>query len=100
MFGPVLEAYFKIFFITKYNIIVSIFYVCIGIINYKIFFLLYLIKFYTGFLSQSRHLQIEVVGGADDFGPWSLLKRKNRKNYCSVCSWLRPELELNIFINK
>ena len=36
MFGPVLEAYFKIFFITKYNTIVSIFYAFIGIINYKI----------------------------------------------------------------
>ena len=28
MFGPVLEAYFKIFFITKYNTIVSIFFIC------------------------------------------------------------------------
>ena len=36
MFGPVLKAYFEIFFITKYNTIVSIFlYVFIGIINYK-----------------------------------------------------------------
>ena len=64
MFGPVLKAYFKIFFIIKYNTIVSIFlYVFIGIINYKNFhFLLYLIQFYDGFLSQSRHLQIEIGG--------------------------------------
>ena len=34
-FGPVLEAYFKIFFITRYNTIVSIFlYDFISIINY------------------------------------------------------------------
>ena len=61
MFAPVLEAYFKIFFITKYNTIVSIFlYVFIGIINTKKKkCLLYLINFYTGFLSQSRHLEIE-----------------------------------------
>ena len=46
MFGPVLEAYFKFFFITKYNTIVSIFYVFIGITNYEQkFFLLYLIQF-------------------------------------------------------
>ena len=35
MFGPI-EAYFKIFFIAKYNTIVSIFFnFFIGIINYK-----------------------------------------------------------------
>ena len=69
MFGPVLEAYFKNFFSTKYkNTTVSIFsYVFIGIINHeKKKFLLYLIQFYIGFLSQSRQLQIE-VGGADNF---------------------------------
>ena len=63
MFGPVLEAYFDIFFITKYNKIVSTFlYVFIAIKNYKKNILLYLIQFYTGFLSQSGHLQIEVGG--------------------------------------
>ena len=63
MFGPVLEAYFKIFFLYQ-NIIQSFqfFNVFIGIINYQKFFLLYLIKFYTGFSMQSRHLQIEVGG--------------------------------------
>ena len=36
MFGPVLEAYFKIFSIAKYYTIISIFLdVFIGIINYK-----------------------------------------------------------------
>ena len=63
MFGPVLEAYFDIFFITKYNKIVSTFlYVFIAIKNYKK-------KYFTIFntilywiLSQSRHLQIEVGG--------------------------------------
>ena len=53
MFGPVLEANFKKKFITKYNT-VNFLYVFIGIINYeKRFFLLYLIQFYTDFLSQS-----------------------------------------------
>ena len=54
------------------------------------------------FLNQSRHLQIEVgVGGADDFDTWSHLeqKKKNKKDCRSVCSWLRPELKLNIIIN-
>ena len=38
-----LEAYFKFFFITKYNTIVSIFlYVFIGIIKYKQFFFYYI----------------------------------------------------------
>ena len=61
MFGHVLEAYFKMFFIKKYNIIVLIFlYIFIGNINYKNNFLLDLIQFYNGFSSQSRHLQIEV----------------------------------------
>ena len=85
MFRPVLEPNFKIFFMTKYNTIVSIFsYVFIGIINdQKFFFLLYLLQFYTDFLSQSRHLQFEV--GADDFGSWNHLKQKNKKVYCSVC---------------
>ena len=45
MFGTVLKAYFEIFFIKK-----------------KTIFLLYLIQFYTDFLSQSKHLQIEVGG--------------------------------------
>ena len=36
MLGPVLEADFKILFITKYNAIVLIFlYIFIGIINYE-----------------------------------------------------------------
>ena len=55
--------YFKFF--LQQNIIQSFhfFIVFIGIINYgSKFFLLYLIQFYTGFLSQSRHLQIEVGG--------------------------------------
>ena len=43
------------------SIFLSVF---IGIINYEQhFFLLYLIQFYTDFLSQIRHLQIEVGGG-------------------------------------
>ena len=42
MFGPVSDAYFKIFFITTYNTIVSIYsYVFIGIINFE-FFVLYI----------------------------------------------------------
>ena len=52
MFEPVLEVYFKIFFlIKKYNTVDSIcLYIFIGIINYeKKIFLLYLIQFYTGF---------------------------------------------------
>ena len=77
MFGPVL------FVITKYNTMVSIFLsVFIGIINYEQhFFLLYLIQFYTDFLSQIRHLQIEVGGGggADDFDTWSHLEQKTKK---------------------
>ena len=41
------------------------------------------------------------MGGADDFGAWTHPKqKKNKNNYCSVRSWLRPELELKIFINK
>ena len=90
MFGPVLEAYFKIFFITKYNTIVSIYlYVFIGIVNYAKKFLLYLIKFYTGFFSQSSHLQIEVGGWCGLF--WYLESSETKKkDYCSVCSWLRP----------
>ena len=45
--------------------------------------------------------KLRKVGGADDFGTWSHPKqKKNKKDYCSVCSWLGPELELNIFINK
>ena len=34
---------------------------------------------------------------------WALgvIRNKKTKNdYCSVRSWLRPELELNIFLNK
>ena len=64
MFGAILEAYFKIFLIRKYNTIVSIFYMLKTYKNwndrklYKKNFLLYLIQFYIGFLSQSRHLQI------------------------------------------
>ena len=42
MFGPVLEAYFKIFFTTKYNTIFSIFYMFYWHHKlYKNFFLLY-----------------------------------------------------------
>ena len=43
MFGLALEAFFKIFFITKYNTIVSIFlYAFIGIVNYNnIFFTIF-----------------------------------------------------------
>ena len=40
------------------------------------------------------------MGGADDFDTCESSDTKNKKDYCSVCSWLRPELELNIFINK
>ena len=54
--------------------------------NYKKKFLLYLIQFYTGFLSQRRHLQMKVGD--------------TKKDYRSVCSWLRFDLELNIFNNK
>ena len=45
-------------------------------------FLLYLIQFYTGFLSQSRHLQIEV--GADDFGTWTHPKQKKKQKIFST----------------
>ena len=69
MFGPVLEAYLKKNFVTKNNTIVSIFvYVFIGIKNYWNFFLLYSIQFYTGFLSQRKHLKIEVGGW---YGWWN-----------------------------
>ena len=40
------------------------------------------------------------LSGADDFVTWSHLKQKSENDYCSVCSWLWSELELNIFINK
>ena len=61
MFTPFWELILR-FFITKYNTIVLIFlYVFIGIINHKKNFV-YLIQFYTGFLSQSRHFQNEVGG--------------------------------------
>ena len=68
--GPFWNLTPRFFFITKYNTIVSIFlYGFIGIINYKENnSLLDLIQFSTGFLSQSRHLQIEVGGWC---GTWS-----------------------------
>ena len=41
---------------------------------------LYLIQFYTSFLSQSRHLQIEVGGcGADDFGGVTSETKKQKR---------------------
>ena len=65
MFRAVLGAYFKIFFITKYNTIVKSFlYIFIGIIKY-LKKLLYLIQFYTGFLSQNRVVVVKIeVGGS------------------------------------
>ena len=48
-----------------------------GIIKYKKKILLYLIQFYTGFLRQSRHLQIEVGGGCHL--KQSHLKQKTKK---------------------
>ena len=36
------------------------------------------------------------MGDADDFVTWSHLKQKNKKDDFLVCSWLRPELELNV----
>ena len=100
--GPFWKIISRFFFTTKYNTIVSIFYAFISIINYKKkFVLLYLIQFYTGFLSQSRHLQIEVCGWCGWFRHFeSSDTKKNKKDYCSVCSCFRPELELNIFIDK
>ena len=38
--------------------------------------------------------------GTDDFITWSHLKQESENDYCSVYSWLRSELESNIFINK
>ena len=65
MFRLVLEAYFKIFFYKKiyynrFTFLYNIFYWHHKQRNF--FFLLYLIQFYTGLLSQSRHLQIEIGG--------------------------------------
>ena len=63
MFGPVLEAYSNMFFHDKmkYNRF-NFLYIFISIINYsKKNFLLYLIQFCTGFLSQSRYFQIGVT---------------------------------------
>ena len=101
--GPFWKLISEFFFITKYNTIVLIFlYLFIGIINYKKnVFLIYFIQFYTGLLSQSRHLQIEVGGWCRRFRHFeSSETKKNKKDYFSVCSWLRLKLELNIFINK
>ena len=62
--GPFWRLISRFFFITKYNTIVSIFlHVSIGIIKYKKekFFTIFNTILYW-FLSQSRHLQIEVGG--------------------------------------
>ena len=40
------------------------------------------------------------LSGADDLITSSHLKQTSENDYCSVCSWLRSELELKIFINK
>ena len=47
----------------------------------KFFFLLYLIQFYTGFLSQSRHIQIELRQWCGWFRHFksSETKQKNKK---------------------
>ena len=45
-------------------------------------------------------VNISKLSDADDFGTWSHLKPKSENDCCSVWSWLRSELELNIFIDK
>ena len=88
MYGPVLQAYFKIFFKTIYNTIFSIFYVFIGTMNYKKNnYLLYLIHFYPGFLSQSRHLQIEVGGWCEWF--WHLKSSETKKTRKIIVQYAR-----------
>ena len=67
MFEPVLEAYLKIFFITKYKQSFQFFIYYNWHHKLYIFFKLYLIQFHTGFSHKSRYLQIEVGGWCGRF---------------------------------
>ena len=40
------------------------------------------------------------LSDANDIVTWSHQKQKSENDYCSVCSWPRSKLELNLFINK
>ena len=59
LFGSLFQDFF---YITKYNTISSIFYVFIGIINYKKKILLYFIQFYTGCSSRRVVRMISALG--------------------------------------
>ena len=55
--------------------------------------LLYLIQFYTGFLNQSRYLQIEVGRVVRMMSALGVIRNKKTKKIIVI-------VELNIFINK